>query len=227
MSRVMMIPMGPRCAPRTGLRRAMVLGLVCGGLLAGCGSDATGPREPSVGGAMVEGLLSLTRPKTAPLSAAALRPQITPALLAQLQGAVILTEINGAGAVMVEDGRNKDMVSYVDSGRIGLSLVDGIVVGTRGLGDDLMTADISEIRAVLRSGGSAKRVHRRMTALNRIAVTGFECELVRDGSTVTETCYGPSAKFENTYVLDGADDIAASRQWLGSTSGYVTITRIR
>ena len=101
------------------------------------------------------------------------------------------------------------------------------MVGTRGLGNDLMTADVAQTRAKLRSGGAATRVHRRMTGENGVAVATYDCGLSRNGNTVTESCAGPDGQFQNTYVLDKAGRVAASRQWLSPQSGYVTIQRVR
>lgn len=203
---------------------AVMIGVLA---LGACGSISNGPREPTLGNAVLQSLRGLTGPKQVPQNAAALRPQITPDVLAQLQGAVLLTELGGAGAVMVEDGRNGAMVSYVDSGRVGLSLVDGIVVGTRGMGNDLMTADVTATRQALRSGGQATRVHRRLDGENAIVVTTFDCQLTRAGSVATETCSGPSATFTNTYTLDRDGAVIASRQWVGPENGMISIEQIR
>ncbi len=213
-----------RCMARWSFRSGAMVTCM---LLAACGTPQSGPREASIGGAVVQSLRGLIGPKPVKVSAAALRSQITPALLSQLSGSVLLSEINGAGAVMAQDGRNGAMITYIDSGRIGVSLVDGIVVGTRGLGNDLMTSDVGDLRARMRSGGTATRINRRMTGENGIVVTSFECELSQQGNQVTEACYGPSAKFENTYLLDRAGQVAASRQWLGPETGYGTFERIR
>lgn len=196
-------------------------------LLTGCGSTQVGPREVSLGNALFQNVSGVFARKTAPPSAAALRSQITPELLDRIQGSVLLTEIGGAGALMAEDGRNGATVTYVDSGRVGLILSDGIMVGTRGLGSDLMTADVRATRAVLGKGGATTRIHRRMNGENGTVATTYKCQVSRDGNTVSESCLGPDDLFTNRYTLDASGRIAQSRQWIGPTSGYVTIQQIR
>ena len=168
----------------------------------------------------------LTGQKQAAPTAEQLAAALTPDRLAQIGVPLILVDLEGKGiaAVMAEEGRNAGVVTYLDATRVALQLRDGIVVGTRGLGNDMMTTDVGAVLAVWSAGGAASRVHRSLDGENRLIATEYTCTLTRAGQTVTEDCSGPTGSFTNSYTLDPTGKPRASRQYLGAANGYARIT---
>lgn len=119
---------------------------VCLGLLAGCGPVGT----PTFG----------VKPEVPPPD----RAQVIAEALAKTTGPVILIEIPRSAqiAAAVPVGRNGDHVTWGTADRRSLTTHHGVITATRGLGQDLMSSDISEPFLTIQTGVSrqATRVHR-------------------------------------------------------------------
>ncbi|SHJ02335.1 YjbF family lipoprotein [Wenxinia saemankumensis] len=116
---------------------------------------------------------------------------------------------------------------------------DGLLVGTRGLPDDLMGANVTQVAQAIRAGGgSAVRIHDRLDSLDRVVQERFDCEIVASGAEqidlggrmaslprFTETCSSPTLVFENLYWLGANGEIAASRQFVTQTVAYLRFAR--
>ena len=116
----------------------------------------------------------------------------------------------------------------------------GVLVATRGFGDDLMTMDSAGVLSALRSGGGS--VSRRMETLNgqdQIQTFLFNCTITSAGSEAVnlgvrtiplrrmdERCQGEAIIFNNIYWLDDAGSIAASRQYVSPTVAYLRSNRL-
>lgn len=208
------------------IRQGILAALAALGLLAGCG-DGGNPAFK----AAVARIQSLGRPAPKAPTADQIRARLTPEVLAQIEGGVLIATIPAreASAALFEAGRNGPVVTYVTPDGISLSLDRGVLVATRGLGFDLMTADVDEPQAALRAGGAttgAVRIHRYLDGENQVVLRSLVCRYARAGGAVTETCRTPGATIENRYVM-GAGGIDASRQWVGPETGYVRIEHIR
>jgi hypothetical protein len=204
------------------LRLSLLIGVTA---LAACSSSG----GQNLGLQTAKALVSSLGKKKAPPSIEQLRAALTPEVLASIDGRVItaVRESTNGATVLGEEGSNGGTVTYIDSTRVGLMLQDGIVVGTRNIGNDLLIADVSQTRARLRSGGSATRVHRVLDGVNTVELRSYTCAITRSGQTVTENCAGTTGSFTNTYLLNGAGQVRASRQWLGPQNGYFRIEQIK
>ncbi|MBJ2152214.1 YjbF family lipoprotein [Paracoccus sp. IB05] len=97
---------------------------------------------------------------------------------------------------------------------------DGLIIGTRGLGFDLMTADNGNAAAVIASGraGQVPRVHRLLDGEDNLAIRSYICDIRPVGAEqvqtdvahfvtalrVDETCHSPRGNIENRHwVLNG------------------------
>jgi len=115
------------------------------------------------------------------------------------------------------------------------SYADGILVATRGLGEDMLAASVPGIRAAIRAGGgTGQRVRDRIGDLNQIVQESFECTIVAgDSETVNlglrqvetrkyaEICRGTRLQFENSYWVDAAGEIVTSLQFVTQEAGYL------
>lgn len=105
---------------------------------------------------------------------------------------------------------------------------DGILVSTRGMGEDLIAASVTGVRAALAAGGgSAVRIHDRIDDQDGILRQTFACEIVADGvQTVDlgtrqvaatffrENCVSDALSFENNYWVGAGGEIVSSLQFV-------------
>ena len=151
---------------------------------------------------------------------------------------VAIPEIE-AQATLSPVARNAGTVTWMTLDEVTVSTRDGLIVATRGLGHDLMSADLSQVRAALPEGGRATRVHYRLEGENRTEALRFACTIRPEGREmldiagrrvatrrVSERCEGPSGSFTNRYWIDGAGRVAQSRQWLLPEIGAATTQRL-
>ncbi|MBU2992167.1 YjbF family lipoprotein [Octadecabacter sp. 1_MG-2023] len=136
-------------------------------------------------------------------------------------------------------GRNGEKVTWNSPDGLSFVLEGGFLVGTRGLGDDVMGSDVSGARSALRSGGSYLRTIDFLNGLSQIERSVYQCEMEEtrtDELTIVEktyattileeTCTGENHSFKNTYWR-GVDGIVwQSRQWISAGVGYLGYQRL-
>lgn len=173
-----------------------------------------------------------TRARTTPaapvaLSRADIDASPVPLLLVQIQQ-------RQATATLQKAGENGKRVTWFTSDGTSVTTEDGIIVATRGFGDDLYAADTTEIRANLRDGGTGTRVHEYLTGLDQVVRPSFSCEIKatrdevltiveRNYATVRyeERCKNAQFDFTNVYWVDSSNEIRQSQQWLSPAVGYL------
>ncbi|MHC0052487.1 YjbF family lipoprotein [Actibacterium sp. D379-3] len=221
----------------TSFRKYVRLAVLLG-LMAGCGTTRDEPL------AVILGQLTAGRD-----AAADPRAMITPEFLAGIDRPLLWAEIptRDAVATLVILGRNGDWRSWVSGDGVGLNLYRGILGGTRGLGQDLMIADVSQVvPAVRRGSGSARRDHRYLDGENHEIRQTYTCRYVTQGSEsivltggaghatrrIRETCTPDAGGagmpgFENLYWIGTADgQIWKSRQWVGPQIGEISLEHL-
>ncbi|WP_376870448.1 YjbF family lipoprotein [Albirhodobacter sp. R86504] len=124
--------------------------------------------------------------------------------------------------------------TWIGPGGIQVMMNDGILVGTRGFGADVMAAEVGPSSTLIRSFGSGY-VTRLMTVMdggNHAVTRAFRCAIAPgemqpvprgDGAimarTVTETCRSKGISFDNFYwVVPQSGEIIQSSQWAGLTT---------
>ncbi|WP_201157799.1 YjbF family lipoprotein [Rhodobaculum claviforme] len=147
-----------------------------------------------------------------------------------------------ARATLVRVGRNGAVTTWRSADAVGLSLrAPGVLVATRGLGEDLHIADAAATAAALAAGrdGAVPRSHDRLGGDQRLVRTRLDCTLTRTGrDTLTlegtsrtadrheEACTpeGGGPGFVNRYWRDPASGaVLASEQWIGPELGHVRL----
>lgn len=171
------------------------------------------------------------------------REVLTREALDQSPTPLLLVEItsSGAQATMVPWVTGTDVTTWRSGDGISLSLRDGLLVATRGLRDDLMSADLSGTLAALgRGAGTAYPVARsHLDTQNRTLVTVASCDLrpqgpdpvesfglVRPTLRYAETCSSAEGGFTNIYWSDADGVIWKSRQWAGKSLGSLVIEHL-
>lgn len=161
----------------------------------------------------------------------------TPQAIAAEPGAYRLVQVNALG--LAEPARviqeNGDEITLALQSGPTAAFDDGILVATRGFGDDLFTLDSQGVIEALRAGGGT--VARRMEMLDaqdQIRTSTFACTIAAAGSEsvnlglrelslrrFNENCRSEALIIDNIYWLDGAGDIVASRQFVSPTVAYL------
>lgn len=137
----------------------------------------------------------------------------------------------GGQAILVEIGRNGDYTTYSNAAGQALTIRNGILISTRGLGYDLMSSDPGGSEQLVRAGtaGSSTRVYRHLDGEDQEFPTVFACttERLRTGSVtgesdLRETCTSGDTTIVNSYRLRGGS-LAESVQWVSIESGALRI----
>ncbi|WEF23020.1 YjbF family lipoprotein [Paracoccus sp. S3-43] len=200
--------------------------------LAGCGNDGRGlgpfgALVQTAGQVMAERRAEGQQPAAAaksPQEAAAEALRINPGPLIQVG-----FENLDRTQVMAMTGQNGAMRTYMTPSEEAVILRNGMLVGTRGLGNDLSVAEPGT-EGLIRAGasGSGTRVMRYLSGDGLERPLRFACTVgagPRPG-VIVESCQGHGASFQNSYMVQGGQ-IPVSRQWLGPVLGYVTIQTLR
>ena len=154
---------------------------------------------------------------------------------------VVLPE-TGARAGLAPVARNDSVTVWQTLDGITLSLRDGVLVATRGLGDDLMSADVSGDLAMLRgTGGNGYYPHIRsyLDGEDQTVFRGYQCRrtgrarttLRIDGAAyaaqrIEVQCTSPRHAFTNVYWLGEAGSVLKSRQWISPAVEYMETERV-
>ena len=152
--------------------------------------------------------------------------------------------------VEIDRGQNGTLSQYPGEG-IGqtwlavdgstITLENGILKATRGMGDDLMGSEISlEINWSDLEDVSYERRMAYLRLDNKTLISEYSCKITDMNSTETinlfdanfsvkhmqETCRGLAGSFVNDYYIDTEGLVRNSRQYQGEKIGYMTIARL-
>ena len=106
-------------------------------------------------------------------------------------------------------------------------LRNGILIGTRGLGLDLMSAD-APTAAALRAGAAHPRSYYDLDGTDTTIRHLFTCKVERDAAdanAVAEACVADIGTIRNQYWFDSAGSVSKSRQWVSQGVGYAAVER--
>ncbi|MEQ3748527.1 MAG: YjbF family lipoprotein [Celeribacter sp.] len=175
-----------------------------------------------------------------------LRATLTRAQIDAFEQPLILVELPqlGSSATLIPVARNGDVQTWSTADGVGLSYERGLPVATRGLGVDLMGADVTGSLAALNSGGGTTayypRFHSHLDGAQQIRYLSFQCQITgRRAETITligqrhavqridETCHLPDARVENSYWRGIDGTLWRTKQWLSEDAGYLITERLR
>jgi hypothetical protein len=131
--------------------------------------------------------------------------------------------------------RTGDVTVWQTLDGITLSMQRDVLIGTRGLGQDLMSADAEGVLALLQAGADADPVPHFRTHLDGEDQTVFRSYYCfRDAEQpdaglrrIEIRCTAPHNTFTNTFWLDASGVIMLSRQWISPTQQYMNVRHIR
>jgi hypothetical protein len=133
-------------------------------------------------------------------------------------------------------GSNGNQETWISSIGMTITLESGIVVATRGFGEDIYAADTRGLSAALRRGvGTYSRRIEQLDSSDEVIRIEFSCELETVGqdqvtildrsfgaTKLQETCRSEDVAFANYYWVNGYRDVVQSQQWLGKSVGHAT-----
>jgi hypothetical protein len=131
----------------------------------------------------------------------------------------------GLAAYFSKLGQNGDVITWSTQDYKSISMRDGMIIATRGLGPDIMSSYAPTTEAVRRGSGTTKRVYYTLDAADQKVRQDFDCVLNDAGmETITligkpysarrinETCTGPTGSFVNVFWFDGRAKLRQSSQ---------------
>lgn len=156
--------------------------------------------------------------------------------------ALAVLEQRGVTAILTRIETNGAYGTWASSDRRSITIREGMVTATRGLGNDLMSSDAGGLAALIaaRREGSGVRKQRYLDGENHTVEVIAECSVERAGgkqikagavntraTTMVESCSAGETRFQNSYDVDSRGFSVATRQWLGPVVGYVRIQVFR
>lgn len=206
---------------------------LCLALIAGCG-----PLYDNRSGGVLDAASELAGIGSAAPAAA---PAISPEIANAGPGDLLLVTITARGAVaaLTKAQVNGSTVTWVSPGDVTMTFDDGILVGTRGLNQDLMGVDAPNTRAALAAGGgTVTRTHAFLDSLDQIQTSTMTCTITRIGAEQIDTiegprsgikfeeaCSGPTLVLTNSYWLDGGQIIRSS-QAVSAAVGFIQVDQL-
>ena len=229
----------------TGLRsRALALAAVIGlGGLAACGSDTNQTENSRMAGESIKQIFStFKRDKTVAVAPDA--EAMARSSLELNKGPLILLsqETPKNVSILGMIGENGTMRTYATPTMQAVILRGGMLAGTRGLGFDMMSAEVEQTGRLIRARtpGTGKKVIRYLDGLGLERPIPLDCTVsvgadtsypfagqTWSGRQVVEHCEGLGMKMDDTFIVSAAGQIVASRQWISPQLGYVTIQTVR
>ncbi|MGR3502093.1 YjbF family lipoprotein [Pseudaestuariivita sp.] len=216
---------------RVSKLRIAVLSLALGALTA-CGNEA----DTQATQGLIKGLVQLARVSQDAPPPAAMTPEDMGRVLAATPNSVMLftPEKSGQQVPIIQIERNLAYRTYATGGRQAVVVKNGFVTGTRGLGGDLMSADLDQTLNLVaaRQEGTSIRKMRFLTGDDQTAEFTFQCTVSRQVSQgglqgMREACASKSGSFENTFAVNAQGQVLASQQWLGFTNGMASLVLLR
>ncbi len=195
-------------------------------------------------GQKIPSILRELKFKKAP-SAAAGNPfaGLTRAQLKDVKGPLLAAhlEISGAYSALNLAASNGGVRTYFTPDQISVSILDGVVISTRGLPEDLMSADATlAVEAVLNAKVAPRyeRQYRWIDGEDHQVEGQFECSLefvdlanvviverTHRARHMKEICSGSVGTVTNDYwVGTGEPVVWQSRQWIGPELGHINLT---
>lgn len=224
------------------MKMRLVALMVCAGLLSAC--SGTAPSGVALGGSPLESgvgriaqrLFSGGQPTVQSVPFQALLATPAPAIVVSVENREAVTgflrqSVRTQGTATIE--------TWISPDNVALYLQQGFVVGTRGLGLDLMSAEITQSAALVltRRNGQVQRFMSFLDGNDQVTVRSYICDIESRGSRqidlgsgmvptelMQERCANPDQSFQNLYWIETrTGQIAQSRQWAGEFSGPLAI----
>lgn len=170
------------------------------------------------------------------------RPQFSRQAIEESGADYILASVPSRSslALVQRVGANGPEVTWISEDGISVTYERGVLVATRGLGPDLMAANVSGTVAAMRQGGgTTRRVHEYLDGTDQIVRFTYDCRVEiagneritiyeRSYNTVKydESCESGTQSFTNSYWVGDGGVVWKSRQLISPPVGYLDSERL-
>jgi hypothetical protein len=172
------------------------------------------------------------------------RDVVTRALINTVQVPLLLADFSAKSTsfTLRQYSLNNSVQTWKSRDGVSLSFRQGVLVATRGLGDDLMSADVSNTLGMLASDPHTEYYTRFQTYLDgeyqsrfrsfQCQETGTKQEIIsifgkeHQTTRTEETCFSLSIEISNIYWR-GVDGLLwKTKQWVSPSIGYLVTERL-
>jgi hypothetical protein len=215
-----------------------ILAVSAFGLLAACSSSGTSPVVTVIRGVILPS--TVEQPEVPSIGSKLTREKIEKFGLALIRGRIEGEEVTN---LLTGTAVNDQYVTYISSFRQNITMLGGLVTGTRGMGGDLLAVrnDANDPIAYITPTDDWPATLTRDYRFPGVGPSGdtisVTCSLTTSAATVitivevtyevtpfTENCEGDGVAFTNTYFTETeTGQIWQSLQWIGEKVGYVNI----
>lgn len=144
----------------------------------------------------------------------------------------------GADALLTPTDQKGDVVTWSTSDNRTVSLRNGVLIQTRGLGPDLMSADVPSLAQLSGNGNTYQRVYFFLGEEDRGSRRTYDCTTTVNGrevieifgrahtvTHVTESCLRGGGGIKNEYWIEGAT-LRKSKQFVSGPAGFIEFERV-
>jgi hypothetical protein len=144
----------------------------------------------------------------------------------------------GADILMTPNDTKGDIVTYTTSDAKTFTFRQGVLIQTRGLGPDLMSAEAPTVAQLLTNGGTHPRQYFFLGADDRTTRRSYDCtptvvgkEVIEIFGTkhnvtkVSEECSRPQGSITNEFWIEG-QTVRKSRQLVSGGIGFVEFEKV-
>ena len=220
----------------------VLVAIAAAAVLAGCGSEKPEP-SPAVAalGTIAKATLGRVMPRgndsakaagaAAPVTRADLEKFGVPILRAVIRA-------RGADALLTPTDVKGGIVTWSTSDGATFTLRDGVLIQTRGLGPDLMSAQAPTAAQLRDSAGTHQRIYYFLGEDDQTTRRTYECTVVIDGpetieifgrdhsvTKISEKCARAQGEITNTFWFEGTT-LRKSRQLASGGLGFIEFERV-
>jgi len=131
--------------------------------------------------------------------------------------------------------------TWISPDHLSLGMKDGLIIATRGFGNDIYAADVDDTLNALKAGHESAITEHFIAPLsgaNQVEWLAFRCQVTRrsrqpvqlsetyaaDTDLFYETCRNGQMNFRNVYWVErGSREIVQSRQWISEETGDLSL----
>ena len=223
--------------------KQLAAGVVLLAVLAACGNDKTGPNPMVTAiGAMAKDSVAKVKARKSggktggkSVSVEDRRAELEKAGKPILR---VSSKTLGQTSLLTVLDAKGDVLTWKTRDGATFSQRSGVLIQTRGLGADLMSAEAPSVGQLMRPGTSYRRIYYFLGDDDQGTRRTYDCTTTIVGKEsieimgrsynathVSETCERPLGKLNNDYWIEGAS-IRQSRQWVSGAIGYVEFQRV-
>lgn len=164
-------------------------------------------------------------------------PALAPDIANAAPGDVLLVTILNRNVVapLTKAQVNGNTITWISPGQVSMTFRDGILIGTRGLQEDLMGVDTAGLRNAIRAGGgTTTRRHSFINSLDQIRTRAMTCTVTKgeletlatvngavDAVKYEESCTGEMVFTNSYWTSPNTGAFVRTLQVVSGAVGYI------